>query len=310
MTRYYILFLLGGMNYTGRGGTVNIGAQIKNLRKMAGLSQAELALGICSQAQLSKIENKREVPSAEILYKLSRRLGVDMNYFFEISETPRLDYVIQFKELVSKLKRERNYEELLEVIQYEKNNPLFNSKENQQFLLWHEAICKHYLHNKSKEAIKLLVKALNFTHLEKQTYYTENEIEILNSISIIQKDLKLYKESEYNFKQCLEALKYTPKINNKLIKIRVLYGLSKLLTDLERFCESIEYCNEGIKICKQLETMYLFGEITYQLGENYAKLGDVIKANNAFEKSIQIFTLQDNDKFIRLVKKLREELLL
>lgn len=66
-----------------------IGQSIKSLRKLAGLSQEELSKAICSQAQLSKMENKNEIPSSMVLYKLSRKLGVDMNYFFEIMETPR-----------------------------------------------------------------------------------------------------------------------------------------------------------------------------------------------------------------------------
>lgn len=288
---------------------IHIGQQIKSLRTLAGLSQRDLAFNICTQAQISKIENNNEVPSAIILYKIARKLGVDMNYFFEIQEVPRLDYVMEVKEFTRELIRERNYEEVLEIIKNEKTNPLFQTKYNQQFILWHEAICFYYIHNKSEDAIELLRTALSLTHTHNKTFYTESEIEIVNSIAIIQKDLQFYEDAESNFREGLNLLKYVPQQKNKLIRIRLIYGLSKLFTDLGRYKESIQYCKEGIKLCKRLETLYLFGELQYQYGSNLARKGEVQEAEEAFEKASQIFQLQDNELFIKLVEENKNKLL-
>ncbi|MBR8644357.1 helix-turn-helix transcriptional regulator [[Brevibacterium] frigoritolerans] len=54
---------------------------MKELRKQIGLSQEELATGICTQAQISKIEKGDVYPYASTLYLISQRLGVDVNYF-------------------------------------------------------------------------------------------------------------------------------------------------------------------------------------------------------------------------------------
>lgn len=289
--------------------SITIGQTVKNLRKIAGLSQKELAKDICSQAQICKIEKNHEHPSSYILNKLAKRLGVDMNYFFDIQETPRLDYLLEVKELVREMIRDRNYQKVYEIISSEKKSPLFQTNENKQFLLWHEAICLHYNEKKSEEALEQLFTALNLTYSHNTRYYTENEIEILNSIAIIQKDLKLYKESESNFRDSLKLINYIPKLNNKQIKIRLIYGLSKLLTDQGKYEESIEYCRDGILLCKKLETLYLFGELHYQLGSNFARLKDIPMAELAFNKAINIFAIQDNHNFVALVEKLRDELL-
>lgn len=286
-----------------------IGATIKKLRKMSGLSQRDLAHNICSQAQISKLEQNNEIPSAITLFKIAQRLGVDMNYFFDIQETPRLDYVNDTKELVRQLIRERNYLKIREVINGEKRNPLFQENKNKQFILWHEAICNHYLENKSEESISLLQDALSLTNSNNKRYYSENEIEILNSIAIIQKDMGLFKEAEDNFKEGLRGIKLTTYKSNNQIRVRLLYGLSKLLTDLGRYIESLEYCREGIQICKRHEILYLLGELYYQYGENCAKLGDFQSAEISFEKSIKTFDIQDNHDFIKLVKELRNELI-
>lgn len=289
--------------------SITIGQTVKSLRKIAGMSQKELAKDICSQAQICKIEKNHELPSSYILNKLAKKLGVDMNYFFEIQETPRLDYLLEVKELVRELIRERNYSKVYEIIKSEKKSPLFQTVDNKQFLLWHEAICIHYNEKRSEEALEQLFNALNLTYIQNKHYYSENEIEILNSIAIIQKDLQLHKEAERNFRDGLRLINYIPKLNNKQIKIRLIYGLSKLLTDQGRFKESIEYCDDGILLCKKLESLYLFGELHYQLGSNFARLGDFQKAEHSFNKAINIFAIQDNQNFVSLVEKLRDDLI-
>jgi len=285
-----------------------IGQAIKALRKMAGLSQEELSRDICSQAQLSKMENKNEIPSAMALYRLSKKLGVDMNYFFEFMETPRLDYLKEVKELIDECKRERDYQRLRKIVKTEMLNPLFQNTENQQFLLWHEAICIHYLDQESDKAILLLHHAFTLTAHPQKRFYRETELEILNSMAIIRKDQKQYVEAEKLFRQCLNTIKFAP-LSNKILKIRLLYGLSKLLTDIGKYEESKELCIEGVALCKKNEVLYLFGELQYQLGSNYARMGEHNNAIEAFERATKIFEIQDNQEFVKQVHHFRKELL-
>ena len=44
-------------------------------RKKLGLSQSELAEGICTQATLSRFENNGQVPTLKILLKLCEQIG-------------------------------------------------------------------------------------------------------------------------------------------------------------------------------------------------------------------------------------------
>ncbi|MGZ4163958.1 MAG: helix-turn-helix domain-containing protein, partial [Tumebacillaceae bacterium] len=55
-----------------------IGQRVKKQRKDRGLSQAELAEGICSSSTISLLETDQHVPSAEILQKLAEKLGVPL----------------------------------------------------------------------------------------------------------------------------------------------------------------------------------------------------------------------------------------
>lgn len=112
------------------------------------------------------------------------------------------------------------------------------------------------------------------------------------------------------FRECLNVFKFIPNRNKNIqIKIRLIYGLAKLLTDLGRYRESNALCIDGLFLCKKYESLYLFGELHYQCGSNYARKGDNLKAANSFEKAINIFEIQDNYSFVEEVKTLREELL-
>ena len=59
-----------------------LGEKFKLQRKKLGLSQKSLAEGICEQSQISKIERGHFIPSADLLFKLSQRLEVPLDYFF------------------------------------------------------------------------------------------------------------------------------------------------------------------------------------------------------------------------------------
>lgn len=63
-----------------------IGKRIYLTRLAKGMSQQELAKGICSQPQISKIEKGEAQPSVPTLFRISERLGVNCYYFIE--ETP------------------------------------------------------------------------------------------------------------------------------------------------------------------------------------------------------------------------------
>lgn len=285
----------------------NIGQAIKELRQDIGLSQEELASGICNQAQISNLENNNAMPSALLLNQIATKLGVDMNYFFEMQESHKVEYLQNSKKYIRKLIRMRDYENLYDTVLAEKKQPYYQELENLQFLLWHEAICIHYLKNESTRSLEMLNEALGITNNKK--YYTEQEIEILISIAIIETETKLYTKAEEDFKKALDSLQSTPQITNPSIELRIIYGLTKLLTDSGRYEESLNYCLKGIRICKKMESLYALGELHYQSGSNYARMGNKEKAISAFENAINLFELQGNHRFVQLVKKYRAELL-
>lgn len=285
----------------------SLGQEIKELRQAVGLSQKELASGICNQAQISNIEKNNYNPSALLLNQIATKLGVNMNYFFEMQESHKVNYITDSKKYIRQLIRKRDYVNLYPTVLSEKKHPYYQDKENLQFILWHEALCVHYIDKDSNKAFNILNEALQITH--DKLYFTEQEIEILNSIAAIRREIGLYEEAEQMFREALAKMKEVPKLSSTAIEIRLLFGLSQLLTDIGKFEESLTYCEKGIKLCNESDTLYIFGEFLYQRGENLVRLGKFDEARQSIEQSKKVFELQNNTLLVQSVEENQERLL-
>ncbi|MBM7703106.1 helix-turn-helix domain-containing protein [Metabacillus iocasae] len=279
-----------------------LGQIIRELRQLAGLSQQELANGICSQAQISKLEKGSEFPYSNTLYEISKRLGVDMNYFFENMNTPRLDYVDEVKGLIRRYVRQRDYESVAFMIEKEKTSPLFQSASNKQFLIWHEGICTYHLTKDKQKAIEILKEAIQLTR-QGQNFYKENEIEILSSIAIIYDSENEYDEAIISFKKALQHLSQLPQIKDHHIKVRILYGVSRTYGRSCNYQEAIQFALKGVKQCISNESMYLLGELYYMVGYSMAQLRREKEAVEYLNKAILIFEISSNQQLINMVKR-------
>ena len=141
----------------------DLGITIKELRMKKNISQSELCHGICSQSQISKIEKGMIYPSSILLYQLSERLGIDPNHIFALTQNKKLKYVENVKCVMRDCTKQKQYNELYEIVKQEKTENNFQLKEDKQFLIWHEAIAIFYVNKSIKTALNLLNNALKLT---------------------------------------------------------------------------------------------------------------------------------------------------
>ncbi|MCM3574729.1 helix-turn-helix transcriptional regulator [Mesobacillus subterraneus] len=280
-----------------------IGKEIKFLRKSLGLSQKELSKDICTQAQISKIENGEVYPLASTLYLIAKRLGVDINYFFDVSSTPNLTYVNEVSAMLLHLRTKREFEEIWRIVKHEKKNPIFNNiPKNKQLLLWYEGICQYELKGDKKAAIETLKKAIDISQLNDKVY-NEREIEILNSIAVIHYDNEEFEKVIILSEESLNHLAKIPFLIDATIKTRIYYNLSKSYTRLGNYYKSLEVCRKGIDWCISSNTLSLFAELHYQIGYNYELLEENEKAVFYIENSLNVFLLQKDEKYKKHIQR-------
>ncbi|TKC15834.1 helix-turn-helix domain-containing protein [Robertmurraya kyonggiensis] len=281
---------------------------LKSIRIQRGYTVESLSDGICTPEELDEFEKEIKYPTIDQLFKMSQKLNVNLSNFFDFGATSSFRYDIAVMELIKKFKYERDYHSILEVVVKEKDNAFFKHTSYQQFLIWHEGICKYYLQNKKDESIELLQYALGLTN-PARTNLTEREIEILTSMAIIEKDFGNFELSK---EMLLDALNHTdnlPHLLDPRVKVRILYAIAQVLTKQEKYEESLKYCKNGINHCINSQDMLLFPDFHYQIGENLLKSGAILKGKQYIADAIYIFKLQKNDKFAKLVEEELEKLL-
>ncbi|MFC5463628.1 helix-turn-helix domain-containing protein [Lederbergia graminis] len=290
---------------------VNIGEILQSLRKYKGMSLADLAEDICTVEELTLIEKNKQVPTIDELFRLANKLNVNLSDFFDFTSADSMSYVSAVSGLIKKFKRDRNYQAIYEIVQREKKNPLFNFPSSKQFLHWHEAICLYYLadsNNRNKQSsISMLIEAIELTNPSKKGL-TEQEIEIKMSIALIEKDDQCFEKAITLLKEILDDMEKLPSLSDPQVKLRALFGLAQSLTRIEKYDESLKYCEKGIQQCINDEILYLLGEFLYQAGLNYKHIGKIELSRETLNKSLQVFKLQEKENLTKLVEKELEKI--
>ncbi|MEB8774933.1 helix-turn-helix domain-containing protein, partial [Bacillus cereus] len=281
----------------------DLGITIKELRIKKNISQSDLCHGICSQSQISKIEKGMIYPSSILLYQLSERLGVDPNSIFALTQNKKLKYTENVKYVMRDCIRQHQYKELYEIVTREKYTNNFQTKEDKQFLIWHEAIAIYCVNNSTKVALTLLNNALKLT-VTNIDFLSEREIDILHTMAILHAENKEYKKSITILKRCLNNFNKLDFPRDKEIKLKIIYNLAKNLSYTYQYEEAIKYIDKGIQLAINLNTFYLLGELYYGKGSNLLKLKQYNEEDvaNNMRKSLFIFELTKNEKKLQIIK--------
>lgn len=285
-----------------------IGKEIKTLRSALNMSQSELSNGICTQSQISKIEKGEVYPLASTLYLIAERLGVDVNYFYDLATMPQLEYVKEVYTQVRYNIEQQSFDEVFNIINFEKKNPLFiYNRKNKQFLLWHEAICIFSLYKDENKAHSMLDEALDLTKMSTKLL-GEREIEILNSKGVLYFESQKFENAIDTYKLALKHFDKIPYTHEYKIKTRLLYNKAKAQTRLNDINGSIESCRKAIDWAISHDSLYLLGDIYYHIGYNLSLNKQNCEAISYLEKSEFTFKLQSYEKLAEYPRRKIKEL--
>ncbi|MEK5290596.1 helix-turn-helix domain-containing protein [Bacillus sp. FSL P2-0235] len=280
----------------------DLGITIKELRIKKNISQSELCHGICSQSQISKIEKGMIYPSSILLYQLSERLGIDPNNIFALTQNKRLKYVENVKYVIKDCLKQKQYKELYEIVKKEKNLNNFQTKDEKQFLMWHEAIAIFMVDKSIKTALDFLNNALKLT-LTNSDFLSEREIDIMQTMAIFYAENKEYEKSINIFKRCLTNFIKLDFPRDKEIKLKLMLNLAKCFDFTYQHEEAIKYIDKGIKLAINLNTLYLLGELFYLKGQCLLKM----KQHNVedviynWKKALFIFELTEKEYYTKML---------
>ncbi|KXY24641.1 transcriptional regulator, partial [Bacillus cereus] len=238
-----------------------------------------------------------------LLYQLSERLGIDPNNIFALTQNKKFKYIENVKCVIKDCLKQKQYNELYEIVKKEKDEKNFQAKEDKQFLLWHEAIAIFEVNRSIKTALKLLNNALKLT-LTNVDFLSEREIDIMQTMSIFYAENKEYDKSITILRRCLTNFNKLDFPRDKAIKLKIIFNLAKCLGMTYQYEEAVKYIDKGIKLAINLNTLYLLGELYYLKGWNllrFKQQNEEDIANN-MKKALFIFELTEKENLIRMVK--------
>ncbi|EFV75025.1 MULTISPECIES: helix-turn-helix domain-containing protein [Cytobacillus] len=274
----------------------SLGKKIKEIRKVRGMKQYELAEGICSQAQISKIEKGQVEPLSSTLYLIANKLDVDVSYFFSNIKVKRNGQA----HMLEKLKDARSnsdYQLIKQIVEENENSNSEKDAEIFSVLTWYKGLYMYYLYkdlSSSTDSFKQAIEYVNDNSL--------NKVEILVDMGIVLFDAEEYSISMKYLQDSLRKLEMSD-VDSQELKVRILYNLISCLFELEKYKEAIYYCHLAINICIEIEKTSYFRELHYWLGELYEHIREYDRALFYYEYTINLY---DGKRDTQLIKYLED----
>ncbi|MDQ0205594.1 helix-turn-helix domain-containing protein [Alkalicoccobacillus murimartini] len=270
-----------------------MGEKVRELRLYHQFTQKELALDICSQATISKIEKGEIQPTSIIVHQLAMRLGVDANYFFSDYEAPLLNDAQNSSDQILRMIRKSQYKQAMRLIEHEIHNPLFQTNPLKKFILWAHGVCYYYLENSERVALASLNEAQQIT-LQQSSPDFAMEAEILVSKAIIESDKNNHQQADQMFCQALTISNQVSPSQLTLF-VRIHYHHSKTHMKLQQTKQAFSLIDDAIDEVIRARSMYMLGELYVQRGYCRYLLGENREAINDYKDSLWVFEKQKND---------------
>lgn len=273
-------------------------------RKELGLSQKTLAEGICEQSQISKIERGHFMPSADLLFKLSQRLEVPLDYFFN-EQIEVKSNLSNFKHLSARLLDDRNYDDLEYLYKIELERSTFLTLEDRMYLEWIKAIIDFYQYDRKHEAISYLENILSKISSNTLIY-----LKVLNTLSNFYSLVGREEDYEANYSHLIE-LYQTKKLDHQEFLfgyIRVRYNYAHYLVSKEKYNEAMQEALETIELCKERQTSYQLAPLLVLVGNCGTQFLGKEQVKNYYIEARELCKIYNNPLMLMKIENYLKEL--
>lgn len=293
----------------------SLGTIIRSLRKQAGLSQEELADGICSSVSVSRIENGTQMPSGTVLEALLARLGTSTYQICDIYYKSEKQLAFeQEAETVNRLIAEGNLEQAKSRLLCLKDRAKADSSNLQYYLLL-DATVKLYEGDQTGRILSILYEALEQTKPAfdfedfRNTLLSAREVNILNVIVAAHfrsgdslKAIRLGEELMSSLKKHKSGLKeYT------IMRINLALNLSQCMEEERRYQEALMYIQMAEELSFESFEQALLPEIEFIKAKIYHLLGNDSDCLSILKAIVPYMELIHKTDFAGLVRNYAEK---
>lgn len=270
-----------------------LASRLKERRKALKISQKELAEGICKQGQISRIENGEYTPGSELLYALSRKLRVSMDYFFDEQVQDEKNELENFRLVAENFISQRDYSSLKYLYNLESKSSSHLSLSDKMYLEWIQTLVLFYCDNNKLEAVSKLenlikernISEINYLRFSNTLFNFYYDIDDLNQFNEIRDNL----EERVNnlIIRTIEELELSIKFN---------YNISRYLWLQNNVEDALNKISETIRICKRYRSNYLLADLYLLLGNASASFGNIDEVRDYYTKAKFLYNLDGNQE--------------
>ncbi|MGI1806549.1 helix-turn-helix domain-containing protein [Exiguobacterium sp. TDN 0502] len=278
------------------------GQRIRELRVERNWTQKELALGVCSQAELSKIENGKIMPTMELVLRLSQKLHITMEQLF--IDMNELKLFRTYDVYLSDLSRKRRYDEMLSFVEGASTAPPPSVNLLLRYFKW---IAKEGRNDIDyRTCISQLLRLSDQEQVEREypIIYLRIRMSVANYYYLnghypyarkIYEDLLSYQYATYDLKK---------------LQCKVIYNHAQQLYFQHDYGAGLDITEKGIALSTKRKDTAMLGHFYYQRGCFFEKLHyPEQNIRDAFTLAYTLFHAFDNTNHAQLVSKGKRNLL-
>lgn len=270
-----------------------LASRLKERRKALKLSQKELAEGVCKQGQISRIENGEYTPGSELLYALSRKLRVSMDYFFDEQVQDEKNELENFRLVAENFISQRDYSSLKYLYNLESKSSSHLSLSDKMYLEWIQTLVLFYCDDNKFEAVSKLEKLLKERNISEINYLRFSNT-LFNFYYDID-NLNQFNEIRDNLEERVNNL-IIHTIEELELSIKFNYNIGRYLWLQNNVEDALNKISETIRICKRYRSNYLLADLYLLLGNVSASFGNIDEVRDYYTKAKFLYNLDGNQE--------------
>lgn len=255
-----------------------LGMMLKKHRKHQGLSQKQLAAGICSQAMISSIEHGTYVPNVILFGQLCSKLGITVSHQQFLENELAISNHSQFSQKIFALCKDHKYQEMIDYMDNSGVADTLESDQDIQTFYYYYGCGVYQLSHALREAKHYLQLATHLTLKEPLLPKTEIEILLVSALAVINFDLHIKEKAMELFKVSYTAFQEEPKLIENLNVICYQYGYALYAQGAYQL--ALEKFLIGFDDVIKKESFFMLPDYALALTNTYEKLGDHKKASH------------------------------
>ncbi|NJP37766.1 helix-turn-helix domain-containing protein [Alkalicoccus luteus] len=284
-----------------------LGSTIAAIRKEKGMSQKQLAEGICTQGAISQIEKGDMIPKIDTLYYLALRLDSPLTLFIDVFIEPDFEARDQVVSQIEAAARERKHEEIYELIEKLRAESEIEDASLDCYLSWFHTVACYYTDRiDTREAIhrlRFLLEEGDDTEIRRHHLH----LRIMNTLAYLHAFEGRPLQTIYYQDRILNTRVRTKSAANELnydaFLIRVMYNKAKTLYDMGEIDQAQQVINRAINRSIEQENMSMLGQLYYYRGQCLERTapGETADIEEAYQRALLFFEILNKRQYTKLV---------